>query len=167
MINEYDESEYKMVIVYLKNGEKIAGPAMIHRPVGKSTDIEDWIYTDFVLMHKPLKIVSDLSTERLVFGVFQYLFMTDSNHAMIKTDGIESISYLNEDAINLYNVSSRYFDEIVNPRIKKEMTAYANKLENNLQSSSDKFTSKGDDFVSKIKEMYTHFLAGSANNTIH
>ena len=167
MLNEYDESEYKMVIVYLKNGEKIAGPAMIHRPVGKSTDIEDWIYTDFVLIHKPLKIVSDLSTERLVFGVFQYLFMTDSHHAMIKTDGIESISYLNEEAINLYNISSKYFDEIVNPRIKTEMANYANKLEKNLIYSSDKSTSKSDDFVSKIKEMYTNFLAGSSNNTIH
>jgi hypothetical protein len=126
---------YKMVILHLKNGENLIGPAIVHRPVGKSVDIEEWIYTDFVLMNKPLRAVVDLSTERCVLGLFKYNVLTDDQYSMIKTDCIQSISYLNEQNILLYNSAVKYFDNIILPRFNKEVDAYINQLSISLKKN--------------------------------
>ena len=128
MIKEENDDNYKMVILHLKNGDNLIGPAIIHRPVGTSVDIEQWIYTDFVLMNKPLRAVVDLSTERCVLGLFKYNVLTDNEYSMIKSDCIQSISYLNEQNILLYNSAVKYFDTVILPRFNKEVDAYINQL---------------------------------------
>lgn len=158
------KDNYKMVILHMKNGDHIIGPAIVHRPVGKSVDIEDWIYTDFVIINKPMKAVVELSTERCVLGIFKYNVMTDDDYSMIKTDNIESISYLNQQNIDLYQAAVKYFDNTIMPRFNKEVDNYINQLNTSLKKNDvvkPRVVQQGLDLETIAK------IITSSNTTIH
>lgn len=165
-ITQENNDKFKMVIIHLKNGENVIGPAIIHRPVGSSVDIEDWIYTDFVIVNKPLKVIVDLSTERCVLGIFKYNVMTDDIHCLIKTDAIESISYLNNQNIELYETAVKYFDTVILPKFSKEVDLYIQQMNTSLKKNIMKTeVSKHEDSVNTMDVI--RMLTTGSNNTIH
>lgn len=129
-----NKENHSYVIINLKNGESVVGPAIVHRPVGNSTSVEDWIYTDFVVVDYPIKINVDYSTGKIMVGFGKYLQFTSNDNVMLTTDSIQSINYINEEVKDFYIESKKYLQNFVDKNIKEEIKEYTKTLKqrNNL-----------------------------------
>lgn len=137
MSEQIISDQYSYVIIVLKNGESIVGPAIIHRPVGESVNIEKWIYTEFVVVNYPIRMFVDITTEKTVLGFGKYVNFSDNHNVMIKTESIQSINYISDKTKNFYLESKNYLEKFIDPQIENELQTYTNILKKKNSESNE------------------------------
>lgn len=163
---EFEDEQYNYVIIYLKNGDSLVGPAIVHPPVGESLNIEKWIYTQFVVIKEPLRIAAVINPDKFSLSFGKYLNFSDQKHCLIKTDSIQSVNYINERTRDFYEAATTYFKKTMDVAINEEMENYTRILKQKISEDERDKKITAEHKVEKFKQ----FLAGVFGNngpTIH
>ena len=156
---------YRFVVVQLKGGDLVAGPAIIHRDIGGSVNVENWIYAEFVVIQKPIRLVTDLNSERFVLSFGKYLNFTREKHAFIRTDSIQTINYMDVESIQFYLRAVNYIEVAIDPIIRREVASTTVGLERKIREIEE-LNRKASSTKGRFAEMISNIFGGE-KPTIH
>lgn len=154
---------FYFVSVVLKSGDNLIGPATINAEIDDAVkiDIEDWLFSDYIIMSYPIKIMVDHNNTTNMTLVFsKYSSFSSSNLVFISSDNIQSVNYINTTTSEFYNEARKYLEKYYDTNVETEMQEYTKILkERNSMSAED------------IKKNTTEFLkmiiGGNTKPTVH
>lgn len=157
---------YYYSVIHMKNGDVLVGPATIHTPVRGSTSIEDWIYTEFVVMSYPIRMNIEQLPDRYLIGFGKYANFTNSSFVFLERKSIQSVNYASAKTKEFYVQAKEYLQRNIDTAIDKELDNYIKilKQKNNVSEmmmNKEKMTAK------ELFEFIMSSENANSNITIH
>ena len=123
-------------------------------------NIANWDEGKVVTLIEPLSVIPTLLPEKFTLSFCKKLLFTHEKTLVLKSDAIQSYSYMDTKSFEFYRTALEYFENTVDPVIEKELDKYTKLLKDKKEGVSK-------ETMDRIKAFLQEVYGSNTATTIH